>query len=233
MSKPTIKTPFFVVNPKLYLYGNQLKQLALKADELAEKHQVTIFFTVPHPEIKVISDITNHIIVTAQHIDGVTPGKGMGHILPESTYEAGARATFLNHAEHPLSLSSLVKAIKRADELGMLTTVCCDTLKEAEAIAALNPDMILCEETDLIGTGKTSNDDYITSTIQTIKNINPKILIMQAAGVSKPEDVYRMISMGADGTGCTSGIVCAEDPIQMLNDMIEALVKAAKERSSR
>ena len=44
------------------------------------------------------------------------------------------------------------------------------------------------------------------------------------------DDVYRTISLGADGTGCTSGIVKAENPKQMLKDMIEACVKAYEER---
>lgn len=228
--KPIVKKPFFVVNPKLYLYGEKLKLLALKADELAKKYDISIFFTAPHPELKTISDLTEHIIVTAQNIDAFKPGKGMGYILPESSYEAGARATFLNHAEHPLTLNELVKAMERAHELGMLTIVCCDTLKEAEVLAELNPDIILCEQTELIGTGVTSDDEYISSTIEAIRKRNKEVLIMEAAGVTTPEDVYRMITLGADGTGCTSGIVLAEDPIQMLNDMIEALVKAANKR---
>lgn len=113
----------------------------------------------------------------------------------------------------------------------MLTIVCADSLKEAQAIAKLNPDIILCEPTELIGTGKTSDDYYIQKTNDAVKGINSDILMMQAAGISTADDVYRTIALGADGTGCTSGIVCAENPLQVLEEMIEALVAANKERS--
>lgn len=224
------ENPFFVFNPKSYLYGVKLLDLALVADDLAQKYpQHSIFMTVPVAEVATIAAQTKKIIVTAQHVDGILPGRGMGKILPESLYAAGARAVFLNHAEHPLTITSLVAAVKRAKALGILTIVCADSIKEAQMIANLAPDIILCEPTELIGTGKTSDQQYIKQTQQAIRLINPKILIMQAAGISSPNDVYRTIQLGADGTGCTSGITEATDPAQMLREMVAALVKASEE----
>lgn len=224
------ENPFFVFNPKSYLYGAKLLDLALVADDLAQKHpQHSIFMTVPVAEVATIAAQTKKIIVTAQHVDGLLPGRGMGKILPESLYAAGARAVFLNHAEHPLTITALVAAVKRAKTLGILTIVCADSIKEAQMIANLAPDIILCEPTELIGTGKTSDQQYIKQTQQAIRLINPKILIMQAAGISSPNDVYRTIQLGADGTGCTSGITEATDPAQMLREMVVALVKASEE----
>lgn len=227
--KPQVKSPFFMVNPKSYLYGKALLELAQKADELAAEYGVTIFVTAPFADLKSVKEATEHVIVTAQHMDGIKPGRGMGHVLPESVVAAGARATFLNHAERPLKTGQLVNAMARADELGMLTVVCADSLKEAQALAMLGPDIMLCEPTELIGTGKTSDDSYIKKTNEAVKAVNSNILMMQAAGISTAEDVYRTISLGAEGTGCTSGIVNAKDPLQMLEDMIKALVEA-KER---
>lgn len=228
--KPKVATPFFMVNPKSYLYGKELLKIALRADELAAEADASIFVTAPFADIKALNDATENIIVTAQHMDGIVPGRGMGHVLPESLYEAGARAAFLNHVERPLETAQLVKAMERADELGMLTIVCADSIKEAEAIAMLGPDILLCEPTELIGTGKTSDDSYITKTNEAVKAVNPNILMMQAAGISTAEDVYRTISLGAEGTGCTSGIVCAEDPVRTLEEMISALLRAKNER---
>src|SRR5699024_5181875 len=166
---------------------------------------------------------------TAQHMDGMKPGRGMGHVLPDSLHANGARATFLNHAEKPMNLNELITAIDRANELEIITIVCADSLKEAEAIARLNPDILLCEPTELIGTGETSGEEYIEQTNNAIKDINPDILVMQAAGISTADDVYQTISLGADGTGCTSGIVKAKNPEKMLNDMVEAAIKSAEE----
>lgn len=228
MKRANIKQPFFVFNPKSYLYGTELIELALAADALAKKYDISIFVTGPYADLHSLDEATEHIIVTAQHMDGLTPGRGMGHVLPESLVNAGVRATFLNHAEKPMIFSDLVKAIQRARELDIISIVCADSLKEAKAIAVLDPDVILCEPTELIGTGQTSDPEYVQQTNAAIKEINPDILVMQAAGISTPEDVADIIKLGADGTGCTSGITEATDSKAMLIEMIEALNSVAK-----
>ncbi|MGG5318383.1 triose-phosphate isomerase [Enterococcus sp. AZ072] len=226
-----IKQPFFVFNPKSYLYGEELLKLAQRADELAAKYpECTVLVTVPFADISAVKQATKKIVITAQHMDGIIPGRGIGHVLPESVYYAGARAVFLNHAERPLTLAGMTQAMKRAKELGMKTIVCADSIDEARAVAILGADIILCEPTELIGTGQTSGSDYIEQTNQAIKEINPNILVMQAAGISSGEDVYRTIKLGADGTGCTSGITNAASPTDMLTQMVEAVVQAYKER---
>lgn len=62
-----------------------------------------------------------------------------------------------------------------------------------------------------------------------MKSVNSDILMMQGAGIMNENDVYRTIKLGADGTGCTSGIVKAKDPKLMLKLMIEAVDKAMNE----
>lgn len=222
--KASIQTKFFVFNPKSYLYGEELINLAKVADNLAESYRdITIFVTAPFTDLYRISQVTKHVILTAQHMDGITQGRGMGAVLPESLVAAGAKATFLNHAERPLELATLVQTIERANDLDLLTIVCADSLKEAQAIACLKPDIILCEPTELIGTGQTSDALYMKRTQESIKAISPQTLVMQAAGISTPSDVSRTIQLGSDGTGCTSGIVQADNPTQMLSAMIEAI----------
>lgn len=228
-----VKAPFFVFNPKSYLYGDTLLEMAIEADRLAGKHpECTFFVTCPYSDIQNIANHTENIIVTAQHLDGINPGRGMGKVLPESIYNAGARATFLNHAENPLSFSELVQSINKADELNIITIVCADSIKEAKAIATLEPDIILCEPTELIGTGQTSDKEYVLTTNKIVKNISPNTLVMQAAGISSAQDVYNVIKLGADGTGCTSGIVKAPNPKAMLRDMFDAAIKAYQEGDS-
>ncbi len=230
MAKLEVKKPFFIFNPKSYLYGEELLQLALLGDELAREYPVSIFVTAPFTDIANIAKHTQHIIVSAQHMSGMPLGRGMGYAPPEALYSAGARATFLNHAEHPLTVSELQKAMERADELGILTVVCADSIKEAEMITAFGPDIILCEPTELIGTGQTSDDSYIAATNEAIRKHDEHILIMQAAGISDENDVYRTIALGADGTGCTSGIVKAENPKEMFSKMVRAACAAYQER---
>ena len=45
MEKIVLKRPFFVVNPKSYLYGEELRALAKKTDELCEKYDFQCLFT--------------------------------------------------------------------------------------------------------------------------------------------------------------------------------------------
>lgn len=227
MRENTIKTPFFIFNPKSNLYGKKLMELVEKAEELAKEYPISIFVTAPYSDLNHIAEKTNNIIVTAQHMDSIAPGGGMGHILPEALYNIGVRATFLNHAENPMTLAKLSITIERARKVGIISIVCADSIREAQAICMLNPDIILCEPTDLIGTGKTSEDSYIIKTKESINNINSRILVMQAAGISNPDDVTKVISLGADGTGCTSGIINSDNPKNMLEDMVKAVVKAS------
>lgn len=222
--------PFLVVNPKSYLYGKKSLELAKAADEAAAKYNLTIFFTCPFADIRLIKSSTKNVIVTAQHMESLKPGRGMGHILPESLKEAGIGATFLNHAENPMTLAEISKTIQRAKELEIITIVCADSVVEGQAIAEFSPDILLCEPTDLIGTGKTADDSYAIEVCERISKINGDVAIMIASGVTTAEDCYRVVKLGADGTGATSGILKAPDPAIRIFEMSEAIIRAYKER---
>lgn len=76
-----VKAHFFIFNPKSYLYGQPLEELALEADQMAEKMGVQVFVTAPYADIERLAHKTSHIIVTAQHLDGLEPWRGMGAVL--------------------------------------------------------------------------------------------------------------------------------------------------------
>ena len=86
--------PFLLVNPKSYLYGDESLALAKATDVIAEKYGLTMFFSCPFADIRYIKEHTKHIIVTAQHMESLKPGRGMGHVLPESLKAAGAVLLF-------------------------------------------------------------------------------------------------------------------------------------------
>ncbi|MHC1684604.1 MAG: triose-phosphate isomerase [Clostridiaceae bacterium] len=226
-----VKTPFLVINPKSYLYGKQSLDLAQYADKIAEETGLEIFFTCPFADIRYINENTKHLIVTAQHMESLRPGRGMGHVLPESLKEAGAKAVFLNHAENTMTVAELSKTIERARELDMTTIVCADSVVEATAIGKFNPDILLAEPTELIGTGKVADNSYVLETTSKIREINPNILVMIASGVTTAEDVYNVIKLGADGTGGTNGILQAPDPKQRIKEWAEAMLKAIADKN--
>ena len=231
--KRNIRTPFFVVNPKAYLYGEGSLALALEADRLAAEYDVDIFFTAQPCDLSMIAKATKHLIVTAQHMDGILPGRGMGSILPEAIKNAGAEATFLNHAECILSTERLADAVRRAKELDIIVLVCADSPEDARAIAELHPDIMICEPTSLIGSGNASDSEYKRRTNDLVRAVSPDTLVVQAAGISTDRDVYDAILSGADGTGATSGIVAAPDPVLAMRSMVKALAAAGRELKLR
>lgn len=223
-----ISRPFFIVNPKSYLYGKDSMKMAKIADGLAKKYDIDCLFTGQLVDLAAIAKETNNLIITAQHMDSLVPGRGMGHVLPESLVNAGIQAVVLNHAEKPLTIAELDATIKRAKELGLMTIVCSDTVEQCKAIAELGPDSMICEPNSLIGTGNSSNEEYISETTKAVRSVNNDILIMQAAGVSTAADVEKVMKLGADGTGGTSGIINAPSWEDKIDEMMSALVEFKK-----
>ncbi|WP_298649919.1 triose-phosphate isomerase [uncultured Proteiniphilum sp.] len=219
----TIKPPFFEIGPKAFLYGEKMLKLAKAADEASARYDVRIILTPQPTDIYRLAKETEHVLIFAQHMDPLPVGRGLGSILPEAVKAAGAVGVMLNHAEKPMTMANLYQAIRRADEVGLVTIVCADSLKEAEAIAHFSPNIIVAEPTELIGTGQTSDEEYIIATTSAVKRVNREIQVLQAAGIKNGQDVYRVIKAGADATGTTSGIMKARDPEAMLDEMIHAV----------
>lgn len=218
-----------MVNPKSFLYGEPLMELARHANTLAVSNAVDILFTAPVTELANIARECSDLIVTAQHVDNIKPGDSMGKVLMESLVHIGVQAVVLNHADHPLAMSTLADTIQRAKSLGVQTIVCANSVQEAQAIAMLQPDIVLAEPTELIGQAQTSSREYVTSTIESIKKVNPEILVEQGAGIRSEKDVLELLELGADGVGATSGIVKAENPKEAMEKLILAVVDFKKE----
>lgn len=228
-----IKAPFFEIGPKAYVFGDDLTALALAADEASEKYGVDVIFTTPYLSIKEVKAATKHIHVFAPHMDPLRPGRGLTDILPEAVVAAGAEGVMLNHVEHPLSLGVLNATIRRAEEVGLATIVCGDSLAEASAIAKLNPDIIVAEPSELIGTGLSVGTEYVQAAMDAVRGVNPDILVLTAAGIANGNDVYNTIAAGADATGTSSGVAklaTREERAAMVFEMLSAVRRAWDER---
>ncbi len=221
-----IKQPFFEYGPKCYMYGETLLNIAKGLDELAEKYDVDVVLDVPDTEIFNIAKNVKRVHVYSQHMDSLPIGKGMGKSLPEALKAAGAVGVMLNHAERKLTLEEIELAIKRADEVGLATMVCADSIEEVKAIAKLGPNILVAEPTELIGTGKPADKEYVDAVIKAIKEINPDILPFPSAGISKGQDCYNIIKAGSSASGCSSAIAKAENPLALAEEMIASVRKA-------
>jgi len=226
-----IEPPFFEIGPKAYLYGKALLKLAQHADKLSVKYDVRIIFTPQCVDIPLLVHETEHILVFAQHMDSLKVGRGVGSVLPEAIKEAGALGTLLNHAEKKLTMSEIERTIQRADEVGLATLVSADNAEEAVEIARMGPNVILAEAPNSIEAGKRVTDDQveINKVNRMVSEINPNILVLHGGGISIADDVYNIVKCGAQGTGSTSGVILAEDPLNKLEEMISAMRKAWNE----
>ena len=226
--KPKIRTPYFEIGTKNYIYGDTVLQYAKAADAAAEKYDIDVLFITPAVEIRRVVENTKHLIVLAPYMDTLRPGRGMADILPEALKAAGAKGVVINHCEKPMSLPQMKKTIDRARELDFLVFACADTLEEAKAIAQLHPDIINPEPSAIIGGGNgVSPMDYVKDSIRVIKEIYPDILVEQAAGITNGQQVYDFIMAGSEAAGAASGIMNAADPIAMIDEMIAATRRAA------
>lgn len=233
MSKKTIKTPILGVNAKSYMWGEELLDIALYCDKIAVENDVTITMNVPFLDIYRVSQKCPHIIINAQGVDAIEPGGKMGGILPEALVAAGADGVIINHASRPMTMSQVIKTVKRCKELGLNTFVIGDTVEEVKMIANLHPTGIVCEETSHIGTGVVSDPLYIKSTTQAVKEIDPNIIVMQGAGIKSADDIYRNIALGSESGGGASGIFCSDNPKAKIDEFLEGILKARREFGSR
>ena len=232
-TKRLLKPPFFEIGPKQYLYGDEVLELALLAEEASKKYDVQVIFTTPFPDIRRVAEATENLIVFAPSMDPIPVGRGLANILPESVRAAGADGVMLNHVEKQLSYLALKNTMDRANELNMLSLICSDSTVEAKAAALLAPTVITAEPNDLIGTGKASDLSYIRTSVDAIRSINPDIYVLIGAGISCGQDVYNVIKEGADASGSSSAVACAKDKRAIVNEMLQACREAWDERTSK
>jgi triosephosphate isomerase len=224
-----IRPPVFEVGLKGYCWGAEAVRLAVEADRLAAELGVSVIFDPQAVDIPAVAAATSRVLVFAQHMDPVTPGRGVGLVLAEALRDAGAVGTLLNHSEKPMTVGELRRAIERARATGLFTLVFADSPAEAAALAHLGPDIVLAEPPELIATGISAGNvmaSFVAQTVAAVKAVDPAILVMSGAGVNGPDDVDRILRLGLDGTGSSSGILRAPDPVATMRAMLEATARA-------
>ena len=232
-TKKLPKPPFFETSVKNYIYGDAVFEYAKALDIAAKKHDIDAIFIAPYTEIRRIVEHTDRILVFAPYMDTLKPGRGIADVLPEAIKASGAVGVVLNHCERPMSLPQIKKTIKRANELGLITFACADSIDEMKAIAQFQPDIINPEPSELIGTDQASDMRYVIETLSIMKEMFPDILVEQAAGITTGEQIYDFIMAGNDAAGSASGILKSPDPYKLLDEMVYNVRKAKDELERR
>jgi triosephosphate isomerase len=218
------------VNFKTYFEatGKRALELAKKAEKVSVETDVCFGLA---PQFVDIASVANTVAlpVFAQHVDPISPGNYTGHVLPEALKEAGAVGTLINHSERRLKLADIELAIAEARDANLLSVVCANTANVSAAVAALQPNMIAVEPPELIGTGipvSKAKPEVVSGTVEAVKKINPKVVVLCGAGITVGEDVSAALKLGTEGVLVASGVVKAKDPYKVMLEFAESIANA-------
>jgi len=222
-----IETPIIIINFKTYVEATAKNavELARKAERVNRETGVAIGVAPQLTDLAAVVAAVD-IPVLAQHIDSIKPGGYTGHVLAQSVKETGAVGTLINHSERQLKLSDIDQIIGIVHENGMLSIVCANNPSTSTAVATLKPDMIAIEPPELIGTGipvSKAQPEVITGTIDLVREVNKKVIILCGAGISHGEDVAAALKLGTQGVLVASGIVKAKDPYVIIHEFADAM----------
>ena len=109
---------------------------------------------------------------------------------------------------------------------GFPICACAADVDEAKELAKLGPTYIAVEPPELIGgdiSVTTADPDIIKSTVDAVKSVNENIRVLCGAGVKNGNDVKMALSLGAEGVLLASGVTKAEDPSEILNDLVSKI----------
>ena len=217
--------PLIVVNFKTYAtaMGIQAENLAsMMASVTTSARMVGV---VSAFDLATINQSSPNLEIWSQHLDPVGMGSFTGWLQPNNAIERGAKGTIINHAEHKVPLNHVEELMKQLPE-GFQICACAADVEEAKALAALSPTFIAVEPPELIGgdiSVTTADPDIIKSTVDAVKSVNENIRVLCGAGVKNGNDVKMALSLGAEGVLLASGVTKAEDPFEILNDLVSKI----------
>jgi triosephosphate isomerase len=217
-----LRAPFFEIGPKNLLRRTELEQLARAAGRACSEYDVDVVLTVPTSMVAPIAELRTGVQVFAQNMDTDTLGASVGRVTAESLVDAGAAGVMLNHDSNPLTEEELLLAVRRAQETGLQTMVCAGSASDALRYTDLRPTAVLLEPAALIGTTGGGARGWIRPTNAAMRGVDPDVLAMHAGGVASPSIARRIMAAGADGTGSTSGVLTADNPLAAARSFIAA-----------
>ncbi len=96
------------------------------------------------------------------------------------------------------------------------------------AAATLKPEMIAVEPPDLIGTGipvSKAKPEVVTGAVELVKQVNPNVITLCGAGITKGKDVAAALRLGTEGVLVASGVVKANNPYKVLLEFAQNLTR--------
>ncbi|MHC1629721.1 MAG: triose-phosphate isomerase [Methanoculleaceae archaeon] len=222
-----MRSHLIIINLKAYREGTgeNAHRIAAAAEKVSDESGAIIGVAPQYMDIHPLS-MQYAIPVYAQHIDGIEPGARTGHILAEAVKGAGATGTLINHSERRLTLADIDAAVRAARRADLVSVVCTNNPSTSAAAAALRPDYVAVEPPELIGTGVSvskANPEIITDSVEAVKKVSPDVGVLTGAGISTGECLRIALDLGTDGVLLASGVVKADDPVEVLRDLVSLI----------
>lgn len=227
MASSMVSFPLILVNLKTYreATGEGAVRLAMAAEEISKRTGVCVAVAPQAVDLRMIVD-SAEAPVFAQHMDPVGYGKHTGHMMPEAVADAGCVGALINHSERRLKLDVIEATVRRAKEVGLLTVVCVDIPERGRKVTPFKPEAVAIEPPELIGTGtpvSRARPEVVSGAVEAVKGLDPKVKVLCGAGITSGEDVAAAMRLGAEGILVASGVVKAENPYDVLMDLVEAM----------
>ncbi|RME31372.1 triosephosphate isomerase [Candidatus Woesearchaeota archaeon] len=212
--------PVIIVNFKTYASatGEGAVALAKTCERVAEERDADIRVAVQAADIYRVASAVS-LPVYAEHVDPIEPGRHTGYILPEDVKEAGAVGTLLNHSEHPIDMETLARTVKDCNETGLKFIICAPDAEKGSIVAQFLPEFVAVEPPELIS-GDVSVSEAEPELIEEAAKKIPAPLLV-GAGIHDGDDVQVAMELGAKGVLLASGVTKADDPEDVLNDLLD------------
>ena len=219
-----------IINLKNYLDRRGVEAIIKKVEKILPDAIVC----VPTIYLSDISRKTNANIY-AQHIDPDLGNKSTGFVLPRFVKQEGVKGTLLNHSEHRLTKSDILKTAKGCKSANIKLVVCVKSLNEAKKIISqgVKPFAFAYEDPKLISTGNSiveKNTKKVEEFAKAIKKEGIKALC--GAGINSSEDIKKSAELGCHGVLIASSIANNKNPTKLLKKIREVLDENKKKSSN-
>ncbi|MFQ6107043.1 MAG: triose-phosphate isomerase [Thermoplasmata archaeon] len=217
-----------IVNFKSYEEGIGKKgfELARTCEKVSIDLGVDVIVCPPLVHLGQYADELS-IAVFSQHVDAVPQGGYTGHVTPKAIKESGGQGTLINHSEKRMRIADIERAVLECSRIGLITVACTNNVRVSQACASLGPTYVAIEPPELIG-GEIpvtkAKPEVISSAVQAIKSVNPKVQVLCGAGIKTGKDVQRAVELGSSGVLVASGVVKAKDVEKALSDLVSGLL---------
>jgi len=165
----------------------------------------------------------NKPLLFAQHAYANGFGTFTGSVPLEALQALGFEGTLLNHSERRIPHEQIKKTVAAAQDLGMKTVVCAESLSEAKHVAAFGPWAVAIEPPELIGSGvsvSTARPELVSEGVRAIHSVDRRVKALVGAGVSNRQDFQLSLKLGAEGVLLASAFAKSKDPAKWLADFL-------------